>query len=269
MKMRAAGRLVARGRRPAGPGVEGVKSADRAMAVLELFREWRRPGTAREIAAALSMPRSSTTVLLRSLIQGGYLRFDDSSSSYFPTLRVVQLGNWLVEGYLNDPRIDELLRQLVEQTQETVCVWGEIGSFARVLRVRQSPLAISLTVREGESAPLANSAVGNALLARHDDAAIRTIVEKYDRTVPPDRRRPLAQILGEVATVRARGVSVGYDKWLPDAGAIVATLDPATFREVIAVGIGGPRFRIERNEERLVRTLLAALRRFAPGQRSV
>ncbi len=70
----------------------GVKSADRAMAIMEFFRERRRPATAREIASALSIPRSSVNVLLRSQIQVGYLRYNEQNLTYFPTLKLFQLG---------------------------------------------------------------------------------------------------------------------------------------------------------------------------------
>jgi hypothetical protein len=64
-------------------------------------------------------------------------------------------------------------------------------------------------------------------------------------------------------------VSVGYGKWLPDAGAAVVTLDPAAFREVIAVAVGGPTFRIRRNEDRIVRTLTRAVQPWRrPGPQS-
>src|SRR6056297_1131579 len=101
----------------------GVKSADRVMSIMEFFRERRRPATAREIANALDIPRSSVNVLLRSQITMGYLRYDEQTLTYFPTLKLFQLGSWLIEGFLTDPVIDERMRGLVEATGETVCLW--------------------------------------------------------------------------------------------------------------------------------------------------
>lgn len=73
------------------------------MAVLEFFRDTHRSTTAREIAGALAMPRSSTNVLLRSLIARDFLRYDEVPTAYCPTLRVFQLGNRLLDGFINHP----------------------------------------------------------------------------------------------------------------------------------------------------------------------
>ena len=53
-----------------------VKSATRAIEILEFFKGAREPRAMSDIAAALGYPQSSTTVLLKTLIALGYLNFD-------------------------------------------------------------------------------------------------------------------------------------------------------------------------------------------------
>jgi IclR family transcriptional regulator, KDG regulon repressor len=238
---------------------DGVKSADRVMALLELFRLWRRPASAREISETLEMPRSSTNVLLRSLIQGGYLRFDEQTLTYFPTLKVFQLSSWLVEGFLTDQVLDDVMMGLVAQTQETVCLWSMIGLSARILRVIPSPQAIALSVREDDSASLVGSTVGLAFLAGLSDEAVAALVLRHNQQAAPGCTVDLADIMRNVAISRLRGVSVGYNRWIADAGAVIALIDPAVFGEPLAIAVGGPMFRIQRNESAIESALRSAL----------
>ena len=53
-----------------------VKSAARVFEVLEYFDRIRRAATVMEIARTLDYPQSSTSVLLRSMVELGYLEQD-------------------------------------------------------------------------------------------------------------------------------------------------------------------------------------------------
>ena len=64
----------------------GVKSAERAMALLEFFAEWRRPATVKEVSQSLGWPQSSTSMLLASLAEAGY--YDEEAD----VLVVVEAG---------------------------------------------------------------------------------------------------------------------------------------------------------------------------------
>jgi DNA-binding IclR family transcriptional regulator len=236
---------------------EGVKSADRAMAILEVFRQQRRALSARDLADALVIPRSSTNVLLRSLIGGGYLRYDDLNALYYPTLRVFHLGSWLVDGHLDDPALDRALRDLAARTGETVCLWARIGLQLAAMTVIEGPQAISLHVRTGVAAPLFGSTVGLAMLAALDDAAFEQMLARQEQTAaaPVDR----VETLLAVAEMRQRGWCAGYDRWLPDAGAVAAALTLPGAVEPLVIGVGGPTFRVRRNEALIVGALMATL----------
>ncbi len=218
------------------------------MAVLELFRDLRRPASAREISESLAMPRSSTNVLLRSLITGGYLRYDETGLDYFPTLKVFQLGSWLIEGFFNDPRVDNAMRALGAATSETVCLWTQVGITMTVMSVVDSTQAIALAIKPGVSAPLFASAVGLALLAALQPSEVEVLYARWMRAAP-DRVDALPDLLKRIAAVRRQGgASIGYDYWLPDAGAAACAFRHPTLGEHAVLAVGGPIFRIRRNE---------------------
>jgi DNA-binding IclR family transcriptional regulator len=72
-----------------------VKSAARALEVLEYFATRRSPATVGEICSALELPQSSTSVLLKTLLKLGYLDYIRDGRRYFPTAKVAALGNWV------------------------------------------------------------------------------------------------------------------------------------------------------------------------------
>jgi predicted transcriptional regulator len=55
------------------PDPQPIKSAMRTLALLEYFRRTKTSAAVTEIAAALGMPQSSTSVLLKSLVSLNYL----------------------------------------------------------------------------------------------------------------------------------------------------------------------------------------------------
>ena len=63
-----------------------IKSAQRTLAVLEYFQTHRRAAAVGEIAAALGMPQSSTSMLLKSLLSLGYLEYTASSRRVAPPI---------------------------------------------------------------------------------------------------------------------------------------------------------------------------------------
>src|ERR1700682_5576797 len=97
-----------------------VKSAQRALDILEVLRQLQ-PCTVGDISHALSMPNSSTSILLKSLVTMGYLDFNPETRRFKPSYRVALLGERVEEQPIhNQKHFTEKLRALHEQTGETV-----------------------------------------------------------------------------------------------------------------------------------------------------
>ena len=88
-----------------------VKSAGRVFAVLEYFAEIARPASAVEICTRLDLPASSTSALLGSLVDLGYLHYDPRRRVYHPTIRVGFLGDWIQAGGLDALLLEDLKQQ--------------------------------------------------------------------------------------------------------------------------------------------------------------
>lgn len=157
--------------RNAGSDASVVKSAGRALQILEYFDVVQREACVSEISRALHCPQSSTSVLLRSLVHLGYLQNDRFRRTYYPTRRVSLLGNWV------DPTIvrqGELLMHadaLAARTGQAVVIATINALCAQYIYVNrpQTEAGGAESFHVGAQCPLARVALGKALLAGHDD----------------------------------------------------------------------------------------------------
>ena len=120
-----------------------VKSAARVLHILEFFDEVKRTTSAAEVAEHYGWPHSSTSVLMRSLVKLGYLHYDASERSYFPSTRVALLGDWIQENLFKDGQLMDLMRSLNDETGETVVLAAH--SSAKWTRPQSASLRARIT----------------------------------------------------------------------------------------------------------------------------
>jgi DNA-binding IclR family transcriptional regulator len=226
--------------------VDVVKSAKRVLEVLECFAEGRRPMTGAEICQALHYPKSSTNALVHSLVSLGYLDLDETDKTYFPTIRVTLLGDWLPSMLPGTVDLEELLARVSQRTRETVTLSAQAGHEMVFVRVVPSTYPIALNLEAGSRAPLFGSAVGLALLATFSDDQIARITQKlrFGRSRNEMERTLLKE---KIQAVRSQGYAMVYDSVLPDTGAIAVALPMRAPATPIMLGVGGPVERIRSN----------------------
>jgi DNA-binding IclR family transcriptional regulator len=232
-----------------------VKSAARALEILELFATERTPLSSAQIGAALGYPKSSLSVLLKSLVTQGYLSVDGADQSLFPTLKVGRLGDWIPDALLGSELLLPMLERLRDDTNETVTLTTASGLHMRCLHALIGTHPIALRVEEGVLFPVIGTAVGTAWLAAQDDKLVAARLERWAKETPARGRKPLAEIEQEIATARSIGFAAMYDAVLSDTGAIAVALEPSGVGETMVVAVAGLSKRIQRSEARIVKTL--------------
>jgi hypothetical protein len=71
-----------------------AKSAIRSLELLDLFAFEQRPMRTVEIRDALDLHPSSADQLLKTMVNAGYLQFDDRKKLYFLTTRLGAFASW-------------------------------------------------------------------------------------------------------------------------------------------------------------------------------
>lgn len=243
---------------PADPSL--VKSAARVFEVLELLGKVRRPLSASEIGSVLEYPKSSANVLLKSLVQLGYLSFDLDSMQYFPSLRVTALGEWIPSALYGTGSAAAMLEEVHDRTHETVTLSMRSGLSMRFIRVLPGKFFIALKMEEGYLAPLFGTAVGAAHLSARPAAEIARLAESaIQEARTREARKTIDTALKEAEAARQRGYAVAYGRVFADTGAVAMPLPPAADGTVLVIGVGGLHDRIRRNERMIARAMRNAI----------
>ncbi len=232
-----------------------VKSAARAFEIVEAFRSERRRLTAAQMGGLLDYPRSSLNVLLKSLVTQGYLSFDAHDQSYFPTLKVTHLGDWVPGALLNSGSAQPLLRDLRNATRETVTLTMATGLHMRCLVAIMGTHQIGLQLDEGTQFPMFGSGVGTAYLSTQTDDVIASLYRRAKSIVPRGRLPDLGLIMDEVAATRHDGYCRIYDAVVPDAGVVAMPLSVAEYGETLVIAVAGLSHRIKANEPAIAKAL--------------
>ena len=218
-----------------------VKSAARALEVLDYFRSERAPRTLGQIVEALGYPQSSTTVLLKSLTTLGYVNYDRVRRVYFPTLRVAALGDWIGPALLGgNEQLLEAMRDLHNATGETVSLGLLNDVYLQYIRVIQSTHPMRFYTEEGIMRPFVQSSLGWMLASTRSPEQIERLVRRANiAIVKPSERVNVPEMVQRI--VALKGEPWMYVEGTPfDGGATMCALVPVAINDQpVVIGLGG------------------------------
>jgi len=243
-----------------------VKSATRAIEILEYFKRVRQPRAMSEIAVALGYPQSSTTVLLKTLVTLGYLNIDRSDRLYFPTPKVTSLGDWIPRALFGTSRVLDALRDVHAATGETVSIGTRNDVYLQYIQIIQSVHALRFHVDEGTLRPLTQSAVGWMLLSTLADDKIDNIVRRANiATSKASERVKIGDMMQRVAEIRQTGHCWTENVPFLGGGTICVLLPISIQNQPVVLGLGGAAERIRLNRDRYLAALQRAAKSVQPS----
>lgn len=241
---------------PAMPDLSGqfVKSGVRVVRVLEYFHQIDRPARAIEIGRALNLAPSSVSDLLKTLVEVGYLDFDETEKSYFPGLRAALFGQWLAKSYPHVDALDELVHRLSEESGETAVLFAQRFHQVQVLVVGKGSVPPPGNIVEGANLPVFGTAAGGAVLMVKSREEFGRIAQRTFRTKSSGKA---VAAMGEIVRdFRSRGYAHSMrEDVIPDNWAIALPLPQHFGSSTAVIGIGGPIDRVRGNEGDLARLL--------------
>jgi DNA-binding IclR family transcriptional regulator len=243
-----------------------VKSATRAVAILEFFRDVREPRAMSDIAGALGYPASSATVLLKTLTNLGYLNFDRNQRLYFPTPKVTSLGDWIPRALFGNSAIIDAMRDVHAATGETVSIATKNDVYLQYVQIIQSVHALRFHVDEGTLRPLTQSSVGWLLMSTLPDDKLDNIVRRANiATERPADRVKVPDMIRRIRQIRGKGhCSTENTPFL--GGATICVLLPLTIhKQPVVLGLGGATERIRQNYSRYLAILQRAAKSLRRG----
>jgi IclR family transcriptional regulator, acetate operon repressor len=225
-------------------------SGTRILELIEWLAAQGRPATLAETRDALDLPKSSTLVLLRTLVEAGYAgRGEDGR------YRLLRLPG---EASANGGAWGTIVRIAEGFVRDAVATTGESGFIAvmtaeRCIRYicKQVPAREIRYDRNITIDRIAHHvASGVAILAATSDAEIENYIA--DRMaagafVASERRA----LMKAIATTRRRGVAVNLKGRIEGAAGVAAAILDRAGRPVAALNIAGPAARVEADLERI------------------
>lgn len=238
-----------------------VKSAQRALEILEVFASQRRPLALKEILEELGYPTSSGSALMKSLVALGYLDYDRERRTYFPTMRIAVLGAWVPGVLFGDGELLPALEALHEALDETVVLAVQSDLHAQYVHVIHSAEPLQFRAPPGTRRPLARSGMGLALLSAKSDTEIERLRRRINASGDDGLPQTREELMARVVEVRARGYAFSRNSISPGLGIIGAALPKGPFGRVFAVGVAGRVERLDEKKDDIVAGLKAMIER--------
>jgi len=244
-----------------------VKSATRAIEILEFFRNVREPRAMSDISTTLGYPPSSTTVLLKTLIALGYLNFDRSKRLYFPTPKVTALGDWIPRALFGSSRVLETMRDVHAATGETVSIGTKNDVYLQYVQIIQSVHALRFHVDEGTLRPLTQSALGWLLMSTMNDEKLDNIIRRANiATEKASDRVKVTDMIKRLRQIRGKGYCSAENVPFLGGGTICVLLPVTIQNQPVVLGLGGANERIRQNHDRYLTVLQRAARSMRPSR---
>lgn len=241
-----------------------IPAASRALAVFEAFAKERRELSNSDMARLLGIAESSTSDLLHTLHQLGYLMRTPRTRRFYPTARLYETARQISE---NDPLTTvarEAVEQLLEKTNESAFFGVLEATHAKVIAAQQSRNPLRYIMEVGQRVGLHGSALGKALLG----------------LLPPDELLPRVQTLKRqpitaltiteaeplVADI-ARGRQAGWYEAIGEGASGVTGLAVSGWLgdQPVALSLAGPSERVREHRDAYLQALLDVRQAFLGG----
>jgi DNA-binding IclR family transcriptional regulator len=218
---------------------ESSQTLSRGLKLLALIADNREGVALRELASAMSLPKSIVQRLLYSLEDEGYLKRHPSQVGHQLTMKLWSLGCAAVRRLdvqnVARPALEELALKSGETAKISVLDGDEVVFIDSI----NGSQIVRAFLPLGGRAPAHSVATGKAILAMlPEDRGLKTVAITRE---PAQKRALLAR---EFEQIRKRGYAINRGEWEDDVAALAAPIFDAQQGVVASVGIILPHNRL-------------------------
>jgi IclR family KDG regulon transcriptional repressor len=225
-------------------------SLPKGLAMLELLSSGDAPLGVTALARHMDMPKSGVHRLLQVLRALGWVR-QTPSGEYECTLKLWELGQHLANRVDLRSAAVAAMRELADQTRETILLSILDGTDVLYVDVIDSPQPVRAHTKPGDRAPAFCMATGKAMLAYAPPSVIDSIVENFE-VFTPLTITTREQLEKELERVRRKGFAYNRGEWGGGVRGIAAPIFDSRGEPVAAISVGAPG---ERMPETLMRSI--------------
>lgn len=213
------------------------------MSVVQLLTQ--RDGIAfPEFCDKLSIPKSSCTSLLATMVAGGFLDFDSATRKYHLGLRVWEAGAAYVRDHgvarLAQPHLETIRDELNETAQMAILDGIENLYIAKV----EADHPLTLVSNVGTRLPAYATGLGKALLSGLDNEELERRFRNVEfRRFTSSTTSSLDELLRELEVIRRRGYATDNGEYTLGVVCVAAPVRNQAGEVVAAISVSVPEIR--------------------------
>lgn len=227
-----------------------VQTIERVSAILDIVSRNSQGVTIRDLASTLNLPKGTVHRLLSSLAFFGYIRQDTRTKNYFLGLKLLELGNLIVD-QLDLRKVSEpLLVNLVERTRETAhMVILDRNEVVYIDKIETEPHTggLKMASRVGSRNLAHSCAVGKVLLSYLTENELdRVIAEKGLPGRTANTITEPLELKEHLKVVKSQGYAIDEEENEKGIRCVAAPIFDGKGKAVAAISVSGPAFRVTR-----------------------
>ncbi|HEX3820665.1 MAG TPA: IclR family transcriptional regulator [Candidatus Sulfotelmatobacter sp.] len=235
-----------------------ITALQRGLRILHLFSESQRGLTAKQVAGLSKLPVSTVHRFLANLVAAGFLN-RDSEGTHCLGIACFSIGQ-AAAGQLDIRRLSlPYLRELNQQTRETIHLTVRHGLSAVYVEKLDSPEPLRIYSRIGASVPLYCTAVGKVLLAYMPPDEQERVLPQLDlKRLTTNSVGNLQQLRTELYRVRKNGYASDLEEHELHIRCVAAPIWDHTGNVQSSLSITAPAFRMPVTRLRQLAPLIQA-----------
>lgn len=216
------------------------KSASRVMDILIILSSVNEPLSVSQLSRELNAPKSSTFEILATMVEKGFLEFDDVLKTYKPGIKVFEVG----ASYLYNTDLTKearpYLEELVKKTGETAFLATPSDRDVVYLDKVEASSSIRTTATLGMRNPMHVTGLGKAILAAYPNQKVKEIMlNQTFAAVTKNSIKDYDSLMVNLNQIRQRGYSIDDQENEDDVFCIAAPVWNYTNQPIAAISIAG------------------------------
>ncbi|MCI1944436.1 IclR family transcriptional regulator [Clostridium luticellarii] len=235
-----------------------VKSAHRVLEIFELLSKNKSGLSIADISKKLDIPQSSTSNLIKTLYNSGYVARDEAKK-YVLGVRLIQLGSVAMESFDISAVAKPILQELVKEVQETAFLAIRAQNEVVYILKIDSNRSVNTTAQPGYHRPLYDTGLGKAFLASMNKREQHEILSNIKLTPVTEHTITDRNVLiRQLEQFKRQGYAVDDEESEYGLYCIATTISTVDKNIEAAISISGLKARIVSNKETIVGHLFDA-----------
>lgn len=220
-----------------------VTALARGLDVLACFKSGQKAFGNQEIAQRCKLPKSTVSRLTHTLVQLGYLDYDEDSAKYTLGMATLSLG----VGMLTKLDLRQIARPYMQELADASQAMVSLGVRDRLSMLYiencRSRAALTLSLDVGSRIPIATTAMGRGYLAVAPEHECREITERLTELDAWSHQEVVAGIARAQDEYSRLGVTTSFGDWQPDVNAIAVGFQCGN-NPLMVMTCGAPSFKV-------------------------